>query len=177
MSKLRAIASTSAVLPCSAEKAWSKVCFYEHLSIRPSWLLRTVLPVPVKTTGACDHVGGISRCVYSDGGFLTKLITRIVVGETLEFQIIEQSIRYSRWIALKGGTIQIVAHEDGTSSVHMQTRYELPSPPFLVARFFIGWVVKEMHRIVIRDMQYRLAMPERWLGRPHVTKVQVDERA
>lgn len=128
------VACTSGHLPCEAQRAWEKVCFYEHIAIEPSLLLRTVLPVPQRTTGAYTKVGDVSRCMYSDGGYLAKRITRIVEGERIDFDIIEQSIRYADNIVLKGGTIQIEAHEDGTSSVRMQTRYELHR----AARFIVG---------------------------------------
>jgi len=150
------VVRTTARLTCEAQRAWNKVCFYEHIAIRPSWLLRTVLPVPLRTTGAYSAVGNVSRCLYSDGGYLTKQIRRIEVGQRIDFDIIEQTIRYAGKIALKGGTIRIEPSDDGTCSVEMTTHYELQSPLLLAVRFFIDRVVGTMHRIVIRDMRERL---------------------
>ncbi len=152
-----AIVETSGRLDCDARQAWDKVCFYEHITIRPTLLLRIILPVPGRTSGCYQNVGDTSRCIYSDGGYLTKKITRIDEGECIEFDIIEQSIRYHRGIKLLGGTIQIVDHHDGTSAVRMLTRYNCLYKPGALAKFFVGIVVKMMHRIVIRDMQYCLA--------------------
>jgi hypothetical protein len=132
------------------------VCFYEHIAIRPPWLLRTVLPVPVRTTGTYSKVGDVSRCLYSDGGYLAKQIVDITLGRRIEFDIIEQSIRYANRIVLKGGKIQIESHDDGTSSVRMVTRYELHGAARWVPRYFINRVVKAMHEIVIQDMQTQL---------------------
>ena len=157
MSKQTYAAETSGRLPCEAARAWEKVCFYEHIETQPSLLLRVVLPVPQRTTGSYRKVGDVSRCLYSDGGYLTKQIRQIVLGTRIEFDIIEQTIRYAGKINLKGGTIEIEAHEDGTSSVRMLTRYELRWPAMLIPRFCIDFVVKAMHKIVIRDMQERLA--------------------
>jgi hypothetical protein len=157
MSRRTHIVCTSGHLRCEAQRAWEKVCFYEHIAIQPSLLLRTVLPVPQRTTGTYRKIGDVSRCMYSDGGYLAKRITDIVGGERIDFEIIEQSIRYAGRIALKGGTIQIDAHADGTSSVHMLTRYELHGGARLVPRFFVNHVVKAMHKVVIRDMQEQLA--------------------
>lgn len=148
---------TSGRLSCEARRAWEKVCFYEHIATQPSFLLRTVLPVPQRTTGAYRKVGDISRCMYSDGGYLAKKITHIVDGERIDFDIIEQSIRYADSILLRGGTIQIESHADSTSSVHMLTRYELKGGARFVPRMFINHVVSAMHKIVITDMQVRLA--------------------
>lgn len=147
---------TKSLLSCDAQRAWEKVCFYEHISIRPSWLLRTVLPVPLRTTGAYRKVGDVSRCQYSDGGYLTKRIRTLVAGERIGFDIIEQSIRYADSIALKGGTIRIEPRGDGACSVEMLTLYELRSLWHRVARVCIERVISAMHRVVLRDMQVRL---------------------
>jgi hypothetical protein len=159
MSNKSYVVGTSGRLPCEARRAWEKVCFYEHIATRPSLLLRTTLPVPLRTTGAYRHVGDVSRCMYSDGGYLAKKIAHIVDGQRIDFDIIEQTIRYAGRINLRGGTIQIESHDDGTSSVHMLTRYELHGPARLIPRFFINLVVSAMHNIVICDMQARLARP------------------
>jgi hypothetical protein len=147
---------TSGRLSCEARKAWEKVCFYEHIATQPSLLLRTVLPIPQRTTGTYRKVGDISRCMYSDGGYLAKQITRLVDGERIEFDVIEQSIRYADSILLKGGTIQIESHPDDTCSVRMLTRYEVHGAARFIPRSFINYVVSAMHKIVIRDMQARL---------------------
>jgi hypothetical protein len=144
------------------------VCFYEHISRKPSWLLRLVLPTPQRTSGSYRKVGDVSRCMYSDGGYLAKTIRHIVPGQRIDFDITEQTIRYHRRIVLKGGTIEIDSHTDGTSSVRMLTRYELRFPTFVIGRFFIELVVSAMHRIVIRDMQAALSAvsPKRAIDSP-----------
>ena len=154
---------TSGDLTCNAQRAWEKVCFYEHIAIQPSLLLRTVLPVPQRTSGAYRAVGDVSRCMYSDGGYLTKKIRNIEAGQSIDFDIIEQSIRYASSIPLKGGTIQIQEHDDGACSVHMLTRYELHGAARFIPRFFIEYVISAMHRIVLRDMRVRLSpAPTAW---------------
>jgi hypothetical protein len=150
MSIKNQIVCSSGRLSCSAPRAWEKVSFYEHIEKKPSLLLRTALPVPQRTTGTYRKVGDISRCMYSDGGYLAKTITRIVPGKRIDFDITEQTIRYHERIVLRGGTIEIEAHDDGSSSVRMLTHYEL-------ARLFVDLVVTAMHKIVIRDMQQALA--------------------
>jgi hypothetical protein len=97
--------------------------------------------------------------MYSDGGHLAKQITHIIDGKHIDFDIIEQTIRYAGKINLRGGTIQIESHDDGTSSVLMLTRYELHGAARLIPRIFINLVVSAMHKIVIHDMQARLVRP------------------
>jgi hypothetical protein len=156
MSRACVTTSTSGNLQCSAADAWEKICFYEHITLQPSWFLRSVLPVPMETTGTYRKAGDISHCVYSDGGFLAKRITRVVTAECIQFEIIEQTIRYSSWIRLKGGTIRVVGRDDGTCTVRMNTRYEMSSLLFSAAGSFVATVVKAMHGIVLRDMRHRL---------------------
>lgn len=165
MSQQIHIVCTSGRLSCGAQRAWEKVCFYEHIATRPSWLLRTVLPVPQRTTGAYRKIGDVSRCMYSDGGYLAKQITHLIAGQRIDFDIVEQSIRYATRIVLKGGTIQIESQDDGACSVRMLTRYELHRAARLIPRFFIDHVVAAMHKVVIRDMQARLA-PSPLAGTP-----------
>ena len=151
------IVETAGRLEGDSHRAWDKVCFYEHIRLEPPLLLRLALPVPRETTGSCQQVGDTSRCIYSDGGYLTKRITHIESGRAIEFDIVEQSIRYHRGIKLRGGTIRIIGHDDGTSTVRMITRYECRYRPSVLAAFLAGFVIKAMHRIVIRDTQACLA--------------------
>ena len=161
------IAETTQRIACRAEDAWNAVCFYEHIHRKPSLFLRSVLPVPMRTTGCAGKVGDTSRCLYSDGGYLAKRITEVISGERVEFEVIEHSIRYCRSIALKGGSISVVADDDGACSVHVLTRYELQSRWLRPLRPFIEFTISAMHRIVMRDMQERLeARGANWLCTP-----------
>lgn len=151
------LVETQANLTCTAKRAWETVCFYEHIQLKPSWFLRTVLPVPMRTTGCYGKVGDESRCMYSDGGYLAKRITNIVPGERIDFDIIEHSIRYCRSIALKGGTIAVNRASEATCVIRMVTHYEFLSPIVATSRYFVEKTISSMHRIVMRDMEYRLA--------------------
>lgn len=148
---------TEATLKCNRSDAWNKVCFYEHISIRPSLFLRLVLPVPQKTTGRYERVGDISRCCYSDGGYLTKRIRKIVENERIEFGIIEQSIRFHRTVRLLGGVIEVEAAGEGRCIVRMTTHYKSNLKPARLFDWAIAKVIKAMHTIVIKDMQVCLS--------------------
>lgn len=156
MIKLFGTVETIGHLPCDAADVWNTVCFYEHVHTKPSRFLRTVLPIPERTTGCYGQVGDESRCLYSDGGYLAKRITGLKEGERIDFDIIEQSIRYHEYIALRGGTIRVIPHIEELCSVHMITRYELRSPLVALLRPFIVRTVSAMHRFVMRDMLARL---------------------
>src|SRR5215831_11137569 len=127
-------------LSCDAALAWQKVCFYEHIETQPTWLLRMALPVPVRTSGAYRKAGDVSRCLYSDGGHLAKRIRHIEAGKQVEFDVIEQSIRYAGRIDLRGGSIRVLPLADGACTVEMLTHYELRSRWLLLLRPCIEYV-------------------------------------
>lgn len=151
------IVRTLAHLDCAPERAWEKVCFYEHIELQPSWLLRTALPVPQRTTGAYRQAGDVSSCQYSDGGYLTKRIREIREGR-VDFDVIEQTIRYAGRIDLKGGSIEITPEQRGCR-VEMVTYYVLRAAWLRPLGRAINYVVSAMHRIVLADMRARLEQP------------------
>ena len=111
------------------------------------------MPVPQKTTGKCERVGDISRCCYSDGGYLTKRIREIVDNERVDFGIIEQSIRFHRSVKLLGGSIALEDMGGDRCRVRMVTHYKTRLKPAGLFRWAIARVVKAMHSVVIKDMQ------------------------
>ena len=151
-------ASTTMVINANKENVWNKVGFYEHVQKKPSWMLRFSLPTPQEVDGKHEKVGDTCRCKYSDGGYLTKRITRILDGNRIEFEIIEQSIRYQNSIKLLGGYIEVEEHDDQSSIVNMVTYYENHIKPKQVAGYFINKVIKTMHKFVMQDMQAQLSL-------------------
>jgi hypothetical protein len=149
-------AATSMSVQASKSDVWNKVGFYEHVNKQPNWLLRLSLPVPQAVEGQHGKVGDTCRCKYSDGGYLTKRITRIVGGSRIEFEIIEQSIRYRDTVKLLGGHIEVEEVDERTSIVHMVTHYENRIPVDAISSIFINKVIKTMHRFVIEDMRLQL---------------------
>ena len=58
------------------EEVWDHIMFYEEVPGRPAFLLRTLLPYPVRAEGDKTHVGETVRCAYR-GGDLAKRITAV----------------------------------------------------------------------------------------------------
>lgn len=149
-------AATSMHIQAAKGDVWKKVGFYEHVKKQPTWLLKLSLPVPQEVEGSHDKVGDTCRCKYSDGGYLTKRITRIVDGNRIEFEIIEQSIRYQDTVKLLGGYIEVEEVDDSQSIINMVTYYENRISPQMLSSVFIERVIKAMHRFVIEDMRLQL---------------------
>ncbi len=135
---------------------WRKVGFYEHVKKAPSWLLKLSPPVPKEVEGRHEKLGDTCRCKYSDGGYLTKKITRIVDETRIEFEIIEQSIRYQNSIKLLGGFIEVHDVDGVSSMVNMVTYYENHIYPQKISTIFVEMVIKAMHKFVFSDMQTQL---------------------
>lgn len=149
-------ATTTMSIQVGKAQAWDKVGFYEHVRKQPSWLLRLCLPVPQEVDGQYSKVGDTCRCKYSDGGYLTKKITRIVDQSRIEFEIIEQSIRYQDTVKLLGGYIEVEEVDESQCIVKMVTYYENRIVPEAISAIFIDKVIKTMHQFVIEDMQQQL---------------------
>ena len=149
-------AKTSISIQANKADIWEKVGFYEHVKKPASWSLKLSLPVPQEVEGKYAAVGDTCRCKYSDGGYLTKRITKIVDQSRIEFEIIEQSIRYKDTIKLLGGYIEVEQVDGKQSIVHMLTYYENRIAPRLISSYFIEKVIKTMHEFVIGDMQLQL---------------------
>ena len=149
-------ATTQMTIHAQKNDVWKKVGFYEHVKKEPSWLLKFSLPVPQQVEGHYSKVGDTCRCRYSDGGYLTKRITQIVNENRIEFEIIEQSIRYQNTIKLLGGYIEVIDVDGENSIVSMVTHYENRIFPQTITSVFIERVIKAMHQFVIQDMQAQL---------------------
>ena len=152
-------AATSMSIQANKAEVWNKVGFYEHVNKQPNLLLRLSLPVPQEVEGQHGKVGDTCRCKYSDGGFLTKRITSIAEGSRIDFEIIEQSIRYQETVRLLGGYIEVEEVDDNQSIIHMVIYYENRFQFETISSIFINKVIKTMHRFVIEDMRLQLECP------------------
>lgn len=157
-------------LPCDAETAWETVCFYENVGATPPLFLRLVLPTPNLHDGCFQMIGDVSRCMYSDGGYLTKIITKLEHGRRVEFAITEQTIRYHRHVPLYGGYIEIVPGDEQQSFVRMVTRFENRLGPKTVTDLFVRRVIRAVHLFVIGDMRESLANEETGVVRSNTNR-------
>ena len=149
-------AVTSMTINGSRNDFWKKVEFYEHVNKKPNLFLRLSLPTPQEVEGRHDKVGDTCRCKYSDGGYLTKRITRIIDNHRIEFEVIEQSIRYQNTIKLLGGIIEIQETGENKCIINMTTYFDSQVSFSSFANLFIRRGIKAMHRFVIRDMKMQL---------------------
>jgi hypothetical protein len=115
---------------------------YEEVAERPSFLLRTLLPNPVRTEGDKTCVGASVLCIYKNGD-LIKRIVKVEAPQLLEFQVTDQHLGIERCITLGCGSYRIHARGNQTEILlttkylgHLQPRFFWrPMERFLGHRF------------------------------------------
>ena len=155
---------TEATLKADIESIWDSVRFYENVSLKPSLIIRALLPKPRQITGSYRKAGDISRCTYSDGGFLTRRILKLVEEQRLDFVIIEQTMRFHRSVRLLGGSIEVEGVGHGRCVVRLVTRYKTNLKPLWMFSGVIRRVIRAMHDVVVEEM--RITLEGRGTGLP-----------
>jgi hypothetical protein len=153
--------STESVFAATAAGTWDATVFYEDIEHPSPWLLRLVLPRPVRSEGPKDVVGSVVRCTY-EAGHLLKRITEVEPARRLAFDVIEQELRFGRGIRLLGGVVAIDPLGEATTRVTLTTRYV--SPLLRPERLWLAVearVVHAFHRHMLEGMRRRVAPPIR----------------
>ena len=109
-----------------AEVVWESLMFYEQIEKRAPWLLRLLLPVPLRTEGGPRQVGDQVRCLYRNG-YLIKRVIRLTQESQYAFEVIEQNLALGGGIRLAGGSYALRALPDGRTEVALETLYEKSS--------------------------------------------------
>jgi hypothetical protein len=104
------------------EAIWKRLMFYEQIEKRPPWLLRLLLPIPIRTDGHVTEAGDEIKCCYHNG-YLLKRVTQIVRGQFYAFDVIEQRLALPRAIRLSQGSYTLRELPNGGTEVSLETRY------------------------------------------------------
>jgi hypothetical protein len=135
----------------AAQAIWDELMFYEEVPGRAPFLLRVVLPEPLRTEGDKTQLGKTVRCVYSGGAELVKRITNVEAPRLLRFEVIEQRLGIEDCIRTVGGSYQIHACGDAYDVV-LTTNYEARLCPRSLWRPLEAALVKELHRHILRGL-------------------------
>lgn len=109
------------------ESLWERMMFYEDVTKPPPWILRTLLPVPVRSEGEKSRVGEAVLCRYRSG-HLVKRVTGIDRTRRYEFVIAEQDLRM-RGIILLGGSYAFRKLPHDRTEVSLETVYRSRNRP------------------------------------------------
>jgi hypothetical protein len=134
----------------SPEAIWNRILFYEEVPGRPPFLLRTLLPHPVRTDGDKTRVGATVHCAYR-GGDLVKRITAVEPPHLLQFEVIEQRLGIEGCILTVGGSYQICAKGDVTDVV-LTTNYRAYLRPRCLWHPLEALLVSQLHRHILRGV-------------------------
>ena len=146
--------------------------FYEEVPGRPAFLLRALLPYPVRTEGDKTRVGATVRCAYR-GGELAKRITTTEPPHLLQFDVIEQRLGIEGCILTRGGSYQIETQGDA-SDVVLITNYQAYLRPRYLWRPLEALLVDQLHVHILRGigaavLRRNPAVGPAVAGIPHIT--------
>jgi hypothetical protein len=134
-----------------AEAVWKRLMFYEQIERRPPWLLRQLLPIPIRAEGRESEVGDEIKCQY-ESGYLVKRVTRIIRRRKYSFDVIEQNLTLHGGIRLSGGSYTICELPDGRTEVALETRYTSPNRPRWLCSRIETTVCHLFHRHILGAM-------------------------
>jgi len=134
----------------SPEAVWTRIMFYEEVPGNPPFLLRTVLPRPIRTEGDKTRIGATVRCVYKSGD-LVKRITAVDPPHFLQFEVVEQRLGIEACVLTLGGSYQIRSCAN-TTDVLLITNYNAYLRPRFLWRPFEAFLVSQLHRHILRGV-------------------------
>ena len=134
----------------SPEAIWNHIMFYEEVPGRPGFLLRALLPYPVRTDGDKTRIGVTVRCTYSVGG-LAKRITAVEPPYFLQFEIVEQRLGIEGCILTLGGSYELSGRGDATDVV-LVTNYLAYLRPRHLWRPLEALLVSQLHQHILRGV-------------------------
>lgn len=146
--------ASAAVLRAPLSSVWNALAFYEQIEARPSWLLRLLLPVPVRTEHRAWVAGVETRCLY-ETGWITKRLTRVEPPRRCEFEVVGQRLELGGGIRLVGGRYEL--SEDGARTrLRLVTRYEGAARPRRIWRPIEAAVCRMLHRHIVESVRLGL---------------------
>lgn len=141
---------TTLIFPMRAVDAWERIVFFEETQRRPPWVLRAVIPEPLRVEGDRSHVGGLVRCVYC-GGEIVKHITVLDEPERVSFEVMGQDLGIEKMLRVRVGSYWL-EDEGDKCRVRLSTRYTAFLRPRWLWRPLESWLMGMLHRHVLTSM-------------------------
>jgi hypothetical protein len=135
---------------CSPEEVWDHILFYEEVPGRPAFLLRALLPDPVRCEGDKGRVGATVRCAYREGD-LAKRITTLQPPHLLQFEVTEQRLGIEGCILTLGGSYEIYTC-GYASDIVLITNYQAYLRPRYLWRPLEAFLVSQLHLHILRGI-------------------------
>jgi hypothetical protein len=156
---VRQAVGTRVHLDASPEIVWNHIMLYEEIPGQPPFLLRTLLPQPVRTEGDKSRVGAMVRCAYREG-YLVKRIASVEPPHFLQFEIIEQRLGIEGCTVTLGGAYQI--HPcDNAADVLLTTNYQAYLHPRFLWRPLEALLVHQLHNHILDGIRRAILLANR----------------
>jgi hypothetical protein len=144
---VREAVATRIHLNANPEMVWNHIMLYEEVPGQPPFLLRALLPHPVRTEGDKTRVGAMVRCTYREGD-LVKRIASVEPPHFLQFEVIEQRLGIEGCTLTLGGSYQI--HPCGDAAdVLLTTNYRAYLRPRFLWRPLEVLMVGQLHNHIL----------------------------
>jgi hypothetical protein len=151
--------ATRVRLNATPEMVWNHIVLYEEVPGQPPFLLRALLPHPVRTEGDKTRVGAIVRCAYREGD-LVKRIASVAPPQFLQFEVIEQRLGIERCTLMLSGSYQI--HPCGNASdVLLTTNYRAYLRPRFLWRPLEALLVGQLHSHILDGVRQAILLANR----------------
>jgi len=144
---------TRMTFPFPAAALWEELMFYEQIGERPPFVLRLLLPTPVRTEGRGAAAGTVVKCQYL-GGHLLKRITEAEPARRYGFEVVEQTIRVGHGIRLLGGSYVMRDLPEECAEISLTTRYSSPHRPRWLWAPLEAAVCHLFHRYILSAMRH-----------------------
>jgi hypothetical protein len=134
--------------------------FYEDVPKTPAFLLRALLPCPVRAEGDKRSPGATVRCVYRTGDII-KRITTTDRPYLLEFEVIRQRLGIEGCLVTRGGSYRISAN-GGSSRVVLITEYEAYLRPRFFWRRLEACLIGQLHLHILGGIRTAMRTGKPW---------------
>ncbi len=135
----------------SAQAIWDALMFYEEVPGDAPFLLRALLPQPLRTEGDKRRAEEVVHCVYSGGAELVKRITLLDPPHLLRFEVLRQDLGIEDCVLALGGSYQIRSCGNSAEAA-LTTHYAAHLHPRWLWRRLEALLVTQLHRHIMRGI-------------------------
>ena len=139
-----------------AAAVWNYVVSFPAIGAAPNyWINKVGLPSPLATTCQGAFVGAARECIFTDGLVFKERVSEITSMRLLTFEIVEQpqDPELLGHLTLHRGQFQLIANNDGTTTLIGRSWYTLHMRPLWYFDWWTRDVTSHVHLRVIEHIK------------------------